>query len=239
MKNLAIITASQAFDFPAEEIRLSYLSMPQLQAAIGQAFGFRASGITPPPQTFGPVEMTNPPGLVYEWGQWETEEGQFPIRLLAIENKRVVWQIAGAENEEIGALMHHLVSVCDKVKTLAEGADVLGKWKGTQWYSELSFTLDVEVDAFKRAMPILQIIDQALYHEIPKTQRTFPAITVFNYRSEEQFPGDVRQWHGSKFNLALRQGTTVDENTFYSAAPLRTKDHIALIKNIEAQLKTI
>ncbi len=73
--------------------------------------------------------------------------------------------------------------------------------------------------------------------EIPQTQRTFPAITVFNYRPDESFPGELRQWHGSKFNLALRQGATVDENTFYSAAPLKTKDHIALIEKIENHLK--
>ncbi len=236
MNNLAIITASQAFIYPPEAIRLSYLIMPHLQGAIAQTFGFRGSGIASPPQTFGPVDMTNPPGLVYEWGQWESDTGvPFPIRLLAIENKRIVWQIAGAENEAIKGPMEQLESIRESARTLAEGVKVIGQWKSTQWYSEMSFTLDV--DAFKRVVPLLHMIDEALYMEIPQTQRTFPAITVFNYRPDESFPGELRQWHGSKFNLALRQGTTVDENTFYSAAPLKTKDHIALIEKIENHLK--
>ena len=86
-------------------------------------------------------------------------------------------------------------------------------------------------------MPILQLIDDALYSVIPASQRTFPSINVFNYRGDETFPGEYRPWHGSKFNLTLRQGTTIDEQTFYSAAPLKTRDHIALIEKIEEYLQ--
>ena len=102
--------------------------------------------------------MTNPPGPVYEWGQWESDTGvPFPIRLLAIENKRIVWQIAGAENEAIKGPMEQLESICESARTLAEGVKVIGQWKSTQWYSEMSFTLDVDVDAFKRVVPLLHM----------------------------------------------------------------------------------
>lgn len=236
MKNLAILTASEAFVYPQDQIRLSLLSMSTVQDLIHNTFHFRTSAPTTPPPTFGPVEITNPPGLVYEWGEWSADDVTFPIRLLTIDQRRVVWQIAGFRSEHIEGLMNHLLAVCATSIT-EDGTTALGAWNKVQWYSELSFTLDVGIEAWKRTIPIFQLIEDALYRVIPTSQRTFPSINVFNCRADEPFPGEYRPWHGSRFNIALRQGTTVDEQTFYSSAPLKTADHIALIEKIEQYLQ--
>ena len=52
------------------------------------------------------------------------------------------------------------------------------------------------------------------------------------------FPGEYRPWHGLKFTLTLRAGTSIADNTYYSAAPLQTDANIALVQRIEKYLQT-
>ena len=236
MTNLTLLSASQAFNYQPDDIRLSYLSLQATLNAIQQTFQFRSVTFDSPRTTFGPVELTNPPGMQYEWGQGHIDDTVFPIRLLAIDNRRVVWEIAGAHTEHIEGLMSELLDVCTLFQP-EDGNIALGRWHTTEWFSELSFTLDVTMAIWKRKMEVLEIIDDALYQVIPHQKQTFPSIYVHNYLEQEPYPGDYQPWHGSKFILSLRQGTTVGENTFYSAAPLTTHQHIQLIERIEKFLK--
>jgi hypothetical protein len=237
MDHVTIITASEAFNYPPDHVRLSYLITQNVQRRIQQAFQFQQAAITQPPATFGPVELTNPPGLVYEWGEWSEDGLLIPIRVLHIESRRVVWQIAGAHTHFIDAIMRHLLDTCATSLT-AEGKKILEPWAGTQWFSELSFTLDIAPDTWHRSFPLLQLIDDAIYTVIPPEKKTLPAVTVFNYRPDDVFPGEYRPWHGSKFTLTLRAGTSIADNTYYSAAPLQTDAHIALVQRIEKYLQT-
>jgi hypothetical protein len=236
MTNLTLLSASQAFHYQPDDIRLSYLSMTDTFNAIQRVFEFRSASLGTPRATFGPVELTNPPGLQYEWGQGNIDNITFPIRLLTVDNRRVVWEIAGAHTEHIDGLMSQLLEVCSLFQP-EDGNPTLGPWQSTSWFSELSFTLDESIARWKEKMAILKIIDEALYQVIPAEKHTFPSIYVHNYLEQEPYPGDFRPWHGSKYTLSLRQGTTVGENTFYSSAPLTTHQHITLIDRIEQFLK--
>ncbi len=236
MTNLTLLSASQAFHYLPDDIRLSYLTMANTFNAIQHIFQFRSASIVTPRATFGPVELTNPPGLQYEWGQATIDNMVFPIRLLTIDNRSIVWAIAGTHTEHIEDLMNQLLEVCNLYQP-EDGNVALGQWHRAEWFSELSFTLDVGIAIWKEKMEILKIIDEALYGVIPQSKQTFPSIYVHNYLEQEPYPGEFRPWHGSKYTLSLRQGTTVGENTFYSAAPLTTHQHIALIERIEKFLQ--
>lgn len=236
MDKLTILSASEAFLFPPDRIRLSHLIMQDIRTRIQQAFSFQVQGVGQPPATFSPIEQTNPPGLVFEWGAWSKNGVPFPIRALHIDSRQVVWQVAGAATNSIEPLMEHLLSVCSHFHT-AEGNEILGHWRDIQWYSELTFTLDSDLETWKRAFPLLALIDEALKPVVSKEKKTIPSLSVFNYLPSEKFPGDFRPWHGSKFNLTLRAGTSIEEKTFYSAAPLQTEAHIALIERIEDLLQ--
>lgn len=236
MTNLTLLSASQAFHYQPDDIRLSYLSMADTFNAIQHVFQFRSASLGTPRATFGPVELTNPRGLQYEWGQGTKDNVVFPIRLLTIDNRSVVWEIAGAHTEHIEGLMRQLLEVCSLFQP-EDGNVTLGKWYSTSYFSELSFTFDVTIAIWKDKMEILKIIDEALYQVIPQQKQTFPSIYVHNSLEQEPYPGDFRPWHGSKYTLSLRQGTTVGENTFYSSAPLTTHQHIALIERIEKFLQ--
>ena len=238
MKQITVLTASQAFMYPSDAIRLSYLSLPHVIALIQQTFQFQVAQVTTPPPTFEPVRVTNPPGLVFQLGMASTETGDpVAIRMLAIDSERLVWQIAGAHSERIDDLMRRLETVCTTVP-VEDGTQLLGMPRRTEVYSELSFALDVDIHTWYDHDPLLRIIAEALSSQSDKDQFLIPSLFLNPLQGNAQFSGSLQPWHGSRFTFELRQGASLADNIFYSAAPLRTGVHIDLIRHIEQFLAT-
>src|SRR5215467_7175347 len=86
-----ILTARRSYEFTADAIRLSALSTMQVQAHVRASFSFQSSAVGTPMPTFGPIVGTTPPGVVFDWGTFTSEDGSLtPIRFIHFEPTRVV-----------------------------------------------------------------------------------------------------------------------------------------------------
>ena len=68
LEQVKILTSRRAYEFGADAIRLSTLSIQPIQQQIQQLFGFQSSTIGSPIPTFGAVPATYPPGIVFNLG---------------------------------------------------------------------------------------------------------------------------------------------------------------------------
>src|SRR5437763_4286557 len=69
LEQVKILTSRRAYEFGADTIRLSMLSIQPIQQQIQQLFGFQSSAIGSPLPTFGAVPATYPQELFSIWGR--------------------------------------------------------------------------------------------------------------------------------------------------------------------------
>src|SRR5258708_3755498 len=95
-EQIAVLTSRRAYEFAADQLRLTILSTQPVYSQMQQAFQFQAVQVGTPQETFGPVPQTSPPGLVFGLGAAVSPEGQvIPIRALVFEPRRIVLDVAG------------------------------------------------------------------------------------------------------------------------------------------------
>ncbi len=86
LEQVKILTSRRAYEFEADAIRLSMVSIQPIQQQIQQLFRFQSSVIGSPMATFGVVPLTYPPGIVFNLGAWVHQEKYIvPIRFLHFE----------------------------------------------------------------------------------------------------------------------------------------------------------
>src|SRR4051812_42762386 len=71
---ITVVSSRRAYVFRPPELRLAALSTQEVRQAIKEAFAFNDVQVTTPPESFGPVPTTVPPGLVFSVGR-ATREG--------------------------------------------------------------------------------------------------------------------------------------------------------------------
>lgn len=232
--DLKLITSRRAYEFRMDELRLSLLCTPQVQEQIGRAFAFQAGGLGTPPPTFGPIQATVPPGLIYNFGSWQgPNESPTPVRFIHFEQRRIVIDIAGPSSviDSIFQALRELV----KDLAIADGSPVIGEVERTLDYSEFSgrFSFDLNEllapkaqSSLRRAMNLgQQDVDSMI---------VLPSITMSTHRADEEFSGAVPE--SKQLMLAVRAGTRPEDGVGFSGAPLVSEAHHQYLTELEKAL---
>src|SRR5713226_7710191 len=126
LEQVKILTSRRAYEFSADAIRLTMLSIQPVQQQIKQLFDFQSAIIGSPMPTFGAVPATYPPGLVFNLGVWiHQEEHIVPIRFLHFEQNRIIIDVAGPTTAIDGIadrLFHFLSGI-----QAADGSPIVGE----------------------------------------------------------------------------------------------------------------
>jgi hypothetical protein len=225
-----VLTARRSYEFPPDAIRLSALSTALVQANIRAAFGFQSALVGSPMPTFGPVIATLPPGVVFDWGAYESDDGTIaPIRFIHFEPTRIVIDVA-AHSSEIDAIYERLQSALKSVR-LSSGLPVVGEPSGIADYSELLPRLDISLEELLRD-PVGDFLRKRLCAGLLGSVFV-PGFVFQAVPSDQPYPGAVGS---DQYVLQLRAGTMPGEGPLFSSAPLTTSDHTAYLTELEAAL---
>jgi len=233
--DVKILSSRRAYEFGPDDIRLTVLSAQAIAAGIQQLFGFQSAQIGTPPPTFGSVPITVPPGLVFQMGVMTLENNSFiVIRYLHFEQRRIVIDVAGP-SDDIDPIYTQLQSVLGAMRA-ADGTAVIGSPARTLDYSEASthFSFAPEAvlpsalrDLFGRTLPLESA---GRDHDLT----LIPLIEVRVRSRDSEYAGANTE--PQAFHLELRAGSTADDKIYYSAAPLSSNAHIALLHELENAL---
>jgi hypothetical protein len=183
---------------------------------------------------FGPVPASLPPPLVFTSGVWAETDGQaVPIRLLQIEQRRIVVDVAGpssAIDGVFGRLQQLVASVSSP-----DGSPALGEPIDALDYSEITGHFSVPIEAgFAPGLGDLLASSLARGGQ-QREVALVPSFMVQVQAPGEEYPGlTLPNPHVVQFQV--RAGTRPEERIYFSAAPLDTDRHFKYIEGIEAIL---
>ena len=234
-KNMKVLASRRAYEFHADDLRLSLLSMKPVQAQIQQLFQFQTAVMGQPLPTFGEVPSTYPPGMVFDMGVWLTPEKQLiPIRFLHFEQRRIVIEVAGPSSI-IPAIFDRLQQFLSELRA-ADGSPVIGKPERVLDYSEITAHFSCSLDAL--IVPSLRNLFVKVANKDVKDNGLWavPMFVIQTVPSYEKIatlagPGDSRA-----FSLALRIGTSPEEQIYLSNAPLDSETHLSYLDELESIL---
>ncbi|MGH2558276.1 MAG: hypothetical protein ACRDJH_04360 [Thermomicrobiales bacterium] len=233
-EDVTVISARRSYEFRADEIRLTLLSNRGVLRHIQEQFSFEVAAVNTPMETFGPVQPSIPPGLIFDYGITPFPEGQAAaIRFLHIEQRRIVIDVA-APSSVIDPTFHLLKGLLVDVLAF-DGAPAIGQPTHTMDFSEITARFPFPGEALlppKLRSPYRRVFGignaQEETHIVPTLQvRVLPR--------NEEFAGSAARDIRSSF-LELRAGTVPADQIFYSGAPLDSDSHIDILTEIERSL---
>lgn len=232
MKDMSIFSSRRAYEFAQDDIRLTLLSSQPVVAFLKQAFQFELAGIATPMETFGPVPQTIPPGLVFNYGIAPEPEGSgTAIRLMHIEQRRIVIDLAGPSSAIEGSYTH-LQRLLAELRS-PEGYPAIGKPILIRDHTEIRATLDVDTSLLAPSQ-VLRVAE-ATFAMNPLSRPIVPVLTLRMPTENEYAGGGVPQ--SETYTLDIRAGTAVSNRIYYSSAPLDSDRHLAFLADIEATLQ--
>lgn len=231
---ITILSSRRAYEFGPDKLRLTVLSAQAVRQQILQTFQFQAAQVGTPPETFGPVPLTTPPGLVFGMGTWVSPNGQvIPIRLLIFEPRRVVIETAGPSSS-IDAVYDALRQLLDQLSA-PDGSPVIDRPEQTADYSEITAHLSFDPD-----VGLVPGLNSLFAKVLGADTAERPLISVPVYTAQSQAAGD--EFPGAKnvskgfVQFTLRAGTRPEERIYFSAAPLSSEAHVQYLADLEALL---
>ncbi len=226
-----VLTARRSYEFPPDAIRLSALSTTPVQAQIRAAFAFQSAVVGSPMPTFGPVIGTLPPGVVFDWGSYGSDDGTItPIRFIHFEPSRIVIDVA-AQSSQIDAIYARLQQVLSSVR-LSSRLSVIGEPSSIVDYSELLPRLGFALEELLRD-PVGDFLRQRLSAAMLGSVFV-PGFVFQAVPSDQAYAGAVGS---DQYVLQLRAGTMPGEGHLFSSAPLTTNDHEAYLRALESALR--
>lgn len=231
IRDLQILGSRRAYEFAMDDIRLTMLSNAIVLNAIRKRFFFEAAVVGTPMATFGPVDATIPPGLVFNSGLSTTSENTgTPIRLLHIERTRIVIDIAGT-SDEIAPVFEKLMEMVGQIRT-DEGFPAVGKPFRHLDQSDVRGEIDFSFDRLLHPA----IRDSVLRYGNQEGQVAVPFIATRMMTPEGLYPGLVLD-APELFRLELRAGTQVSHGSLFSSAPLPSDAHIDMLNDLVTKLE--
>lgn len=235
--NAKLLSARRAYEFAPDDIRLTLLSTRDVVDFLREQFGFQQAIVGTPMDTFGPVPPTIPPGLVFNYGTSAVEDvGPAPIRLLHVEPRRIVIDVAGPSSvlDPTFAVLRAMLSELRS----PDGAPAIGDPVRTRDYSEL--TVEFQFPTMSLLLPSIRaefesIAAARMTSNGPGPSRTGTAISIVAQQvpDDQEFPGNARGTHHA-LSLEPRAGTMLSDRIYFSSAPLDTDAHLAFLGRIEA-----
>jgi hypothetical protein len=231
VEDILILSARRAYDFHVDDIRLSLLSNRAVIQHIQDAFAFEVAAAAEPPETFGPVQDTMPPGLVFHLGLAPFPSGSAtPVRYIHIEAQRIVIDISGS-SDIIDSTFAMLMELIGTIET-SEGDPAVGTPYGIRDYSDIRFRGAFHSGAL--APPgVLEALASSMSNQRAEPSELIPSMLIRLSPPGEPYLGGGTPTFDS-LRLENRAGTTPEENIYVSAAPLRTQNHLSFLERIEA-----
>lgn len=235
LEQVKIITSRRAYEFGADSIRLSTLSIQPIQQQMQQLFGFQSSTIGTPMTTFGTVPSTFPPGIVFNLGVWIHQEQQIvPIRFIHVEQNRIVIDVAGPTGaiEGIAERLFHFLSGLQA----ADGSPVVGEPERVLDYSEITAQFPYSLETML-AKPFQRLLGKTLNVDNGNAAKTIiPTIAIQVVSSDEVLPSVPGANDPHVFTFALRSGTQPDQHIYHSGAPLDSETHLHYLNELAEAL---
>lgn len=237
LEQVKIITSRRAYEFGADELRLSMLSIKPVQEQIQQLFHFQTSTMGIPMATFGEVPAVYPPGMVFDMGVWVSSEKQMvPIRFLHFEQRRIVIDVAGPSSA-ISEIYDHLQLFLAPMHA-TDGSPVIGQSEQILNYSEITARFPFPLDAVL-ALPIRNLLSRISSHQGKgKNMVLVPTLAWQTQVANKELAVVAEPNDTSSFTFALRAGTRPEENIYFSSAPLDSDAHLAYLTKLEAALSS-
>lgn len=234
-QDVRILSARRAFEFAVDELRITMLSLPAVIAQIQQLFQFQAAQVGTPPETFGPIPATFPPGLVFAQGQFIAEDQQLVfIRTLAIEPRRIVIDVS-APSSTIDPIASLFMQVAASIQS-PDGSPVIGQPQRVLDHSEVAFDWSATALQSAYSPALWELIGSHI--TVPSGidhVQVVPTMSFYLQPAEADFPGATNTGHGL-LQLAPRAGTKPAEGHYFSRAPLPSEAHIAYLEALDRSL---
>lgn len=226
------VSSRRAYEFDVDNIRLTLLCHTSVIDELRQVFSFEYGEITQPPETFGPVSPTNPPGLVLAAGFVpDQKQRDATIRMIAIEARRVVVDVAGPSSDI--SLTYDRLKIALEGLVAADGGLALGNHKQIRDFSDISFRSEGMLNQIIN--PHLLKVFERFGGDEELTHQSFelvPSIKVKRQTVGEEYSGSFADL--STFAIDLRGGSSLRHGLLYSGAPLDSDRHLEMLREIES-----
>lgn len=240
--NVRFLSSRRSYEFGADAISLTLLSNQGVIQHIRDAFSFTVGQPGQPMETFGPVAASLPPGLIFDYGAVPfPEDSGTPIRFLHIEQRRIVIDLVGP-SEAIDPTFQMLRDHLEGLRTF-EGLPAIGEPEQVLDYSEITFTMSLEPDVLLPAglRPLFRKMlrrERAEDSATPSVEALLvPSFQVKLLPAHSEYPGYGLRTHDA-VTLELRAGTDVSDGVFFSGAPLRSDEHLAVLNELADTLSS-
>ncbi len=230
MEDIRVITARRVYSFDTDDVRLTVLSTTQCLNMLREAFKFQSPGYAALQFGTGAPPPTNPPGILMQNGELQTDQGPLPVRAIFIDARRVTIDVA-APSEAIDLAYDALMEIVGQLTAL-DGSPVIGEPATVSEHSEISARLDF-LPAALVSEPMHHVMAEHLGLDGPPDVLV-PSIRLTHVAGGEEFPGDIPD--ASIAELSIRFGTDPRCGVFYSKAPLDTSAHAEMLGALEKAL---
>ncbi len=234
-QDVKILTSRRGYEFAPDAIRLTVVSLPDVQRLIQNAFLFQVAGVGSPMPTFGPVPATIPPGMAFDVGAYSSPNGIFPIRFLHFEQRRVVIDVPGPSGT-IDPIYQQLRELLKDVRS-TDGSPVLGEPQRVLEYSEISLHLNIQPETILPPQ-LLSLYRNILTPEGNDDLAFVPGISVQLWPRMGEYQGTNLPGRRA-LELSLRAGSTPEDRHFFSAAPLDSETHLRYLEQLERALTPV
>lgn len=236
MDQAKILTARRAYEFAPDNLRLTVLVAAGLNQHIQQLFRFQVAQIATPLEMFGPVPITIPPGIVFDYGSTQTPDGLFtPIRFLHFEPHRIVIDVAGPSSA-IDWTYEQLRGMWAELRA-PDGSLAVGEPERTVDYSEINTRLDFGLE--KLVSEPLRTLAQQTFAKDGKEQKVVPVSIRFQVAnpSDHINPNEIGAGGLSRGQMiAVRADTRLEDGVYFSSTNLPTAQHLTWLDALNYHL---
>src|ERR1700682_174194 len=226
--NHVVLGSRRSLEYRPDDLRLSMLSTPSIMEAVRQAFGFQQSQIGTPIPTFGDVQASLPPGVVFDVGSLVAQDGQpISIRFLHFEFARIVVDIA-APSQYLEEVFERL-DVAVKTFSAPDGRPIIGSPYATADQSDVSAHLGFAPEVLVH--PTLNALIRSKNWSTMEGDEFLPSVSLRLQATGSDF--QPPRFASDMWMLQLRGGTNAHDRQYFSSAPLRSDDHIALLERLD------
>jgi hypothetical protein len=235
LEQIKILTSRRAYEFHADDLRLSTLSLKPVQDQIQQLFQFQATIMGQPMPTFGEVPATYPPGMVFDMGTLVSPNEQLiPIRFLHFEQRRIVIDVAGPSSA-ITTIFERLQQFLSGLQA-ADGSPVIGTSQRTLDYSEITAQFPFSLESLL-ALPLRKFFSKAVNASAENNRLVLlPTFAAQSYSDNQEIAAAATPGDPYAFTFVSRPGTKPEEHIYLSAAPLDSETHLSSLNELESSL---
>lgn len=229
LREVKVISASRAYAYDPDAIRLTMLVTSHVAGTIAKAFEFKDLELKAPLALFSRPKRTDPPGLVFTNGSSTRDDGRIvPVRSLSFSSDEITIVVAAPSAciDEVFERLMNLVASFDS----PDGSRVIERFDAFQETSSISF----RDDTFGKNLPMPALRSAAASASGYEWDSSVPFSMDFWFR-----PGGTPlegPTPAHKFTLAARMRRSGELDTFRSIAPLPSERHIEYLEDVVQRL---